>query len=68
MPTIRSSSIAHDAGPDDLAGVDVEQTRCFEGRRLAQHQTTGSLMQFDVGGAAVEDSRLLPHLDREATP
>ena len=23
---------AHDAGPDDLAGVDVEQTRCLEGR------------------------------------
>ncbi len=23
---------AHDGGPDDLAGVDVEQTRCLEGR------------------------------------
>ena len=22
----------HDAGPDDLAGVDVEQTRCLEGQ------------------------------------
>ena len=29
----------YDAGPDDLAGIDVEQTRCFEGQH---RQTTGS--------------------------
>ena len=34
---------ADDAGPDDLAGVDVEQTRCFEGQHA---QTTGSLMSW----------------------
>ena len=34
---------ANDARPDDLAGVDVEQTRCFEGQHA---QTTGSLMSW----------------------
>ena len=38
MPTIRSPSIADDAGPDDLAGVDVEQTRCFEGQHRSDHR------------------------------
>ena len=53
----------HDARPDDLAGIDVEQTRCFEGQHASDHRL---LDEFDVGGAAVEHARLLPHLDGEA--
>ena len=53
---------AQDAGPNDLAGVDVEQPGGLERQHLLDHRFPD---QLDPGRAAVGDPRLLPCLDRE---
>ena len=53
-----------DARPDDLAAVDVEQTRCFEGQHA---QTTGSLISSMYAAPLSSYARLLPDLDGELT-
>ena len=53
---------AHDAGFDDLARVDVEQSGGLERQHLSDHRFPD---QLHPGRPAVGDPRLLPRLDRE---